>query len=186
MVAKISSSSFCATLLVCYSLLSHQNVYGFTASSYGHRNGNSMMKMSTENANTRRGFLERVAGTTAAIVVGSTFSSPAYAVGGKKKVDAKLVGYGFPPAVVPDGLVPLCHLYGRGANRSPILVTFSHPFDWVVVVPSNDVNGEDGTVQAGEYATGDTATFFVNTEAGNVQVNVFIYILFFYLALIFD
>jgi hypothetical protein len=32
------------------------------------------------------------------------------------------------------------------------------------------VNGEDGTIQAGEYAKGDTATFFVLPNSGKVEV----------------
>ena len=44
----------------------------------------------------------------------------------------------------------------------------NHPFTWVVQLPSNDVNGEDGTIQAGEYAKGDTATFFVYEEEGGI------------------
>jgi len=39
-------------------------------------------------------------------------------------------------------------------------------------LPSQDVNGEDGTIQAGEYAKGDTATFFVvpdEKKAENIQ-----------------
>ena len=47
----------------------------------------------------------------------------------------------------------------------------SHPLTWVVTLPSNDVNGEDGTIQAGEYAKGDTATLFVYTEGGHVDVS---------------
>jgi len=46
----------------------------------------------------------------------------------------------------------------------------SHPITWVVTLPSNDVNGEDGTIQAGEYSKGDTATLFVYTEGGHVDV----------------
>jgi hypothetical protein len=52
------------------------------------------------------------------------------------------------------------------------MVTFSHPIDWVVTYPSNDVNGEDGTIQAGEYAKGDTATLFVYNEPGHVEVRI--------------
>ena len=38
-----------------------------------------------------------------------------------------------------------------------------------MTLPNNDVNGEDGTVQAGEYAKGDTATFYVaEGEKGDV------------------
>lgn len=93
------------------------------------------------------------------------------AVTGEKKVNAKLLGYGLPPVQSIPGLTPLCEIYGKGQNRSPLLVTFAYPFDWVVVTPSNNVNGEDGTIQAGEYAKGDTATLFVNPSMGNVKVS---------------
>jgi hypothetical protein len=83
-------------------------------------------------------------------------AAPALAIGGKNKVNAKLQGLGLPPAAIPSGLTPLLHIYGQGKNRFPILVTFSHPADWVVTLPSNNVNGEDGTIQAGEYGKGDT------------------------------
>lgn len=127
------------------------------------------MQMSST-ADSRRSFLTQVATTTAAIAVGVVAPSPALAVGGKNKVNAKLASFGLPPALVPDGLTPLLHIYGKGANRFPILVEFSHPVDWVVTYPNNDANGEDGTIQAGEYAKGDTATFFVYTDPGNVKV----------------
>lgn len=35
------------------------------------------------------------------------------------------------------------------------------------------MNGEDGTIQAGEYARGDTATLFVYQEEGKVDVSYF-------------
>lgn len=128
------------------------------------------MKMSAGQVDSRRDFLNKVAITTTTIVTsGVVTPSSALAVGGQKKVDAKLKGYGLPPAIIPNGLTPLCHVYGTGANRFPILVTFAHPFDWVVTVPSNDVNGEDGTIQAGEYGKGDTATFYVDGKAGNIE-----------------
>lgn len=41
-----------------------------------------------------------------------------------------------------------------------------------MTLPSQDVNGEDGTVQAGEYAKGDTATFFVVPGEGKVSVSL--------------
>lgn len=126
----------------------------------------------TPATDSRRSFLQKVATTTAAVTVSSLIGpSPALAVGGKNKVNAKLQGYGLPPAVIPDGLTPLCHVWGQGINRFPILVNFAHPFDWVVSVPSIDANGEDGTVQAGEYAKGDSATFFVWEDGGSVKVS---------------
>jgi hypothetical protein len=73
---------------------------------------------------------------------------------------------------VAPNFTPLLDIYGKGKNRFPLLVLFSHPFDWVVTLPSNNVNGEDGTIQAGEYAKGDTATFFVYSDPGHVDVSM--------------
>ena len=78
--------------------------------------------------------------------------------------------YGLPQIQsIPDNFSPLVEIWGKGSNRDPLLVQFSHPIDWVVTLPSQDVNGEDGTIQAGEYAKGDTATFYV-LENGRVEV----------------
>jgi len=74
----------------------------------------------------------------------------------------EIYSYGLPGiSGLPKGFSALAEIYGKGANRSPLLVAFGFPLDWVVTLPSQDVNGEDGTIQAGEYAKGDTATFFV-------------------------
>lgn len=70
---------------------------------------------------------------------------------------------------VPSGMKPLLEVYGKGKNRFPLLVQMAHPLTWIVQLPSNDVNGEDGTIQAGEYAKGDTATFFLYTDEGHVD-----------------
>jgi hypothetical protein len=81
--------------------------------------------------------------------------------------------YGLPAVKdLQGGYSPLLAVYGKGKNRFPILVQFNYPLSWVVTLPSNNVNGEDGTVQAGEYAKGDTATFFVYDEPGNVKVSM--------------
>jgi hypothetical protein len=121
----------------------------------------------------RRAFLDNIIATTTtgALLTSIIIPQPAEAIGGKSKVNNKLLGFGLPPALIPDGLTPVCHIYGTGKNRFPILVTFSHPFDWVVTLPNNDSNGEDGTIQAGEYGKGDTATFFVYDQVGNVKVS---------------
>lgn len=95
---------------------------------------------------------------------------PAAAVSGAAKVNARLKGFGLPVmAKVPDGFSPLLEIYGKGKNRFPLLVTFAHPLTWVVTTPSNTLNGEDGTVQAGDYGKGDTATFFVFEGPGHVN-----------------
>ena len=125
----------------------------------------------------RRDFLTSVASTTTALTLGSVTSGvllppplAAHAVSGLDKVSAKLKAYGLPPlSKVPGGYAPLLEIYGKGKNRFPILLTFLYPITWVVTVPSIDANGEDGTVQAGEYAKGDTATFYVYEGPGHVN-----------------
>lgn len=119
----------------------------------------------------RRSFFTKTASVALAGV--SLLQNPSKALalgGGLKKVNAKLQAYGVPPiASIPDGFSPLAEVWGRGKNRDPLLVSFVHPIDWVITVPSQDVNGEDGTIQAGEYAKGDTATFFVYMDPGKVD-----------------
>lgn len=124
---------------------------------------------------TRRGFMENVATAAAALVSGATswvVPMPAMAYGLNKAND-KLASYGLPPLSksLPGGFSALAEIYGKGANRSPLLVAFGFPLDWVVTLPSQDVNGEDGTIQAGEYAKGDTATFFVVPDLGKTDVH---------------
>lgn len=83
--------------------------------------------------------------------------------------------YGLPPlGPVPNGLTPLIDIWGKGKNRFPLLVLMNHPVTWVVTLPSIDANGEDGTIQAGEYAKGDTATLFVYQEDGHIDVRVWV------------
>jgi len=118
----------------------------------------------------RRAFFSQVTTSSALLLGGLVFPMPALATTGEKKVNAKLLGYGLPPLTkVPDGMTPLLATYGKGKNRSPYLVSFVHPLSWVVTLPSNDMNGEDGTVQSGDYGKGDTATFYVYEEPGQVK-----------------
>lgn len=118
----------------------------------------------------RRTFLSQIALTTAAATFLSN-TQPALAFGGAlNKANAKLSGLGLPTiSKVPDGFSPLVELYGKGRNRTPLLVEFLYPSDWVVVLPNNDVNGEEGTIQAGQYSAGDTGTFYVLKDAEKVE-----------------
>jgi len=121
----------------------------------------------------RRDFLASVASVTAAATLSTTTLAPepARAIGGVSKVNAKLNAYGLPGvAKVADGFTPILAVYGKGKNRFPILVTFNHPLSWVITLPSNDINGEDGTIQVGDYAKGDTSTFYVYDEKGHVDL----------------
>jgi len=91
----------------------------------------------------------------------------AYGLG---QANDKISSYGLPAlSGLPSGFSALAEIYGKGFNRSPLLVAFGFPLDWVVTLPSQDANGEDGTIQAGEYAKGDTATFFVVPNAGKIE-----------------
>jgi len=132
----------------------------------------------TTAVDSRRDFMSTVAsfsvsaaGAAVMSVAGSGVLAPlpANAASGDK-INARLKAYGLPPMAtkIPDGMKPLLEVYGKGKNRFPLLVYMNHPFTWVVQLPSNDVNGEDGTIQAGEYAKGDTATFFVYEEEGGI------------------
>lgn len=125
-----------------------------------------------QDESSRRSFFNKIIGST--VVAGVSLLQapfPANAIGGGlKKVNAKLASYGLPTIDdVPSGFTPLAEVWGRGRNRDPLMVSFIHPSDWVVTLPSQDVNGEDGTIQAGEYARGDTATFFVYSDEGKIN-----------------
>jgi hypothetical protein len=132
-----------------------------------------MAKMVSE-GDSRRDFFSKTG--AAAISAASALSfgvlapAPANAVGGVDKVNARLKAYGLPPlGPVPNGMAPLIDIWGKGKNRFPLLVQMNHPITWVVTLPSNDLNGEGGTIQAGEYAKGDTATLFVYQDEGHVD-----------------
>lgn len=122
----------------------------------------TFLQMSTvTDSSSRRAFL-----TTAAISAAAVTSSPRPAAalggGGLKKANAKLAAYGLPGfGTLPDGFAPLVELYGQARNRDPLLVQFAYPTDWVVQLPNIDKNGEEGTIQAGQYSAGDTATLYV-------------------------
>lgn len=124
----------------------------------------------SNNSNRRDFFGQSVAAVAALNALTLTIHpESASAVSGVNKVNAKLIGFGLPPVTqVPDGFSPLLETWGKGKNRTPLLVTFSHPLNWVVTLPSNNVNGEDGTIQAGDYGKGDTATLYVYTDVGGV------------------
>jgi len=128
--------------------------------------------MSPKAHGTRRGFMDNLATATASVAGASSLlmiPSPAMAYG-LGQANTKLASYGLPAlSSVPSSFSALAEIYGKGANRSPLLVAFGFPLDWVVTLPSQDANGEDGTIQAGEYAKGDTATFFVIPNAGKIE-----------------
>mmetsp|Transcript_16968 Transcript_16968/g.24870 ORF Transcript_16968/g.24870 Transcript_16968/m.24870 type:complete len:299 (-) Transcript_16968:426-1322(-) len=158
--------------------LSTSNCSAFTVVPTNTKGASSLVKLSNsrnsnEIANDRRTFFSQAV-TAAGGIASAAFlplMEPANAFGDKlKNINLKLKGYGFPTITnVPDGFTPLLELYGKGKNRSPLLVQFNYPLDWVVTLPNNDVNGEDGTIQVGQYSKGDTATLYIWPDEGKVE-----------------
>mmetsp|Transcript_32116 Transcript_32116/g.38325 ORF Transcript_32116/g.38325 Transcript_32116/m.38325 type:complete len:295 (-) Transcript_32116:184-1068(-) len=142
--------------------------------------GSSSLSMTADDGNSRRSFLSKAVIAGSAAVGGFALTSttqsvlPAQALGlpgggSLNKVNAKLRGYGVPVIdKLADGFSPLAEVWGKGKNRDPLLIQFVHPSDWIVTLPSQDTNGEDGTIQAGQYAKGDTATFYLDDTEGKV------------------
>lgn len=162
-------SNIIVSASVCHSAL------GFTFLEMESKHKTSQLAALSE-ADSRRDFFTKAGSVAFAASTGMGLDLlgplPANAVAGMDKVNAKLKAYGLPLSAKPaNGLNPLLEIYGKGKNRFPLLVKMDHPVTWVVTLPSNDVNGEDGTIQAGEYAKGDTATFFVYEEPGHVDVS---------------
>eukprot|EP00581_Thalassiosira_minuscula_P013626 CAMPEP_0183724308 /NCGR_PEP_ID=MMETSP0737-20130205/17849_1 /TAXON_ID=385413 /ORGANISM="Thalassiosira miniscula, Strain CCMP1093" /LENGTH=292 /DNA_ID=CAMNT_0025954865 /DNA_START=64 /DNA_END=942 /DNA_ORIENTATION=+ len=168
------STSLLSAACAALAIVSPASAFVPTSSIASRQSSLSMVSKDGEiSTSTRRGFFDNVASATAAIAGASTVlmnPSPAMAYGLNKAND-RLASYGLPKlAGVPNGYSALAEIYGKGANRSPLLVAFGFPLDWVVTLPSQDVNGEDGTIQAGEYAKGDTATFFVVPNEGKADI----------------
>lgn len=142
------------------------------APSVSQPSSSSSLSMSASDSD-RRSFLSKAAVTGGLSFLLQQAPQPAQALGGGgalEKANAKLRGLGVPPMdKLPSGFSPLVEIYGKGRNRDPLLVSFVHPFDWVVTLPSQDTNGEDGTIQAGQYAKGDTATFYYDESVGKVD-----------------
>ena len=97
--------------------------------------------------------------------------TPAFA----EKINDRLAKFGLPPAAkAPDGFTATLELYGRGStnDRQKLLVLFNRPSLWVLVKPSVDVNGEDGTLSAGDYQKGDNAALFVTGPPPKSKIDV--------------
>lgn len=163
----MKTSLLCTTFVA---MMGSSGVHGF-APSKAATTATSTTQIAAEGDSRRNFFVNGLTYTAAALAsTGVLAPLPANAASAEAKVNAKLNGYGLPPVTkVPNGMKPLLEVYGKGKNRFPLLVLMSHPLTWVVQLPSNDVNGEDGTIQAGEYAKGDTATFFVYSDEGHVN-----------------
>ncbi len=178
-VTMNSSAIMIRSMFVYFLLaLSATTVAAFTTSSTSNRivtatstllNNNSPTTVNDELS--RRELIKQTIASSAllpSLLLLSQPQSANAAVTGANKVNAKLATFGLPKiADIPDGYVPLLEIYGKGKNRNPLLVTFNHPLSWIVTLPSNNNMGEDGTIQAGDYGKGDTASLFVDDNVSS-------------------
>ncbi|KAJ8609829.1 hypothetical protein CTAYLR_008135 [Chrysophaeum taylorii] len=82
-----------------------------------------------------------------------------------KKFNSKLSSLGLPEfQSIPNGFNALLESYSQSSPK--LLVEFLYPSSWLVVKPSINTNGEAGTVSAGDYGKGDSASLFVADGAG--------------------
>jgi len=105
-------------------------------------------------ATSRRRF---VAGAAGAVVAAPLAGANAADV---NKLNRKLDKLGLPPVdKLPDGFSPVLSSVNQ---EQSLFVQFVRPNDWLVVQPSVNTNGEDGTVSAGNYGKGDSSSLFVS------------------------
>merc|ERR1712146_522182 len=84
----------------------------------------------------------------------------------QSSANKELAKYGISEAFpsIPPGFSPAIEVYGKQNSakkvRSTYLIKFLYPFPWVIARPNIDANGEEGTVSAGDYQKGDSATFY--------------------------
>ena len=72
----------------------------------------------------------------------------------------KLDKLGLPPLdKIPGGFAPVLSSVNQ---EQSLFVEFLRPDGWLVVKPSVNTNGEDGTVSAGDYGKGDSAALYVS------------------------
>jgi len=91
--------------------------------------------------------------------------TPSLALNSLESANNKLSSYGLPPLLFePPGFSTIVSEYGRGNVRekmnNPIVVQFSYPQLWIPATTSININGEAGTISAGDYVRGDSAYFY--------------------------
>jgi len=87
------------------------------------------------------------------------FAPPAFAAD-LNKFNKKLDLLGLPPLdKIPDGFRPVLSSVNQDQS---LFVQFVSPNLWLIVKPSTNTNGEDGTISAGDYGKGDSAALFVS------------------------
>ena len=104
---------------------------------------------------TRRRALGWAAGAAAGVVL----PRPA-AAADLNSWNKKLDKLGLPPLdKIPGGFSPVLSSVNQ---EQSLFVEFLRPDGWLVVKPSVNTNGEDGTVSAGDYGKGDSAALYVS------------------------
>jgi len=103
----------------------------------------------------------RALGWAAGTAVGTAVALPAPAFAADvNKFNKRLDQLGLPPVdSIPGGFRPVLSSVNQ---EQSLFVQFYSPDGWLVVKPSINTNGEDGTVSAGNYGKGDSAALFVS------------------------
>ena len=101
----------------------------------------------------------RALGWAAGAAAGVALPRPA-AAADLNSWNKKLDKLGLPPLdKIPGGFSPVLSSVNQ---EQSLFVEFLRPDGWLVVKPSVNTNGEDGTVSAGDYGKGDSAALYVS------------------------
>ena len=101
----------------------------------------------------------RALGWAAGAAAGVALPRPA-AAADLNSWNKKLDKLGLPPLdKIPGGFAPVLSSVNQ---EQSLFVEFLRPDGWLVVKPSVNTNGEDGTVSAGDYGKGDSAALYVS------------------------
>ena len=99
-------------------------------------------------------------GLAAGAAAGVALPRPAAAADLNTRKQSKLDKLGLPPLdKIPGGFAPVLSSVNQDQS---LFVEFLRPDGWLVVKPSVNTNGEDGTVSAGDYGKGDSAALYVS------------------------
>lgn len=91
-----------------------------------------------------------------------------------KSIDKTLTSLGLPAlGSIPGGFSAALATYTQNRAK-PLLVTFAFPNGWLIVKPSINTNGESGTISAGDYGKGDSASLYVSDQTGDLTDKSFL------------
>mmetsp|Transcript_29255 Transcript_29255/g.94376 ORF Transcript_29255/g.94376 Transcript_29255/m.94376 type:complete len:245 (+) Transcript_29255:54-788(+) len=89
------------------------------------------------------------------------------------KFNKRLTGLGIEEvASIPEGFNAAVESYTQSSPK--LWVEFFYPNTWIFVKPSQNTNGESGTLSAGDYGKGDSCALFVGQGAKALSDKTFL------------